>query len=176
MNIGTPNINFLVLTENDPQTLCVFDISKYLSLSEAVTNLLIKVPGAKNYETYTIEKNKLNYFNSDTLHLNCYEECGYVDLPDGIYHIILESTPNTFRKERWYLKTDVLRLELDKIYLNEALNYNPLSSTIEDLQDIEFMLQASESATRKGDVKTAQKYFKEAQEIAQRNKECKNCI
>lgn len=177
--IGAPNINFLVLTENDPQTLCILDISKYLNLSNSVTNLLIKIPGAKNYETYTVQKNKLNYFNSNTLHISCVQKCGeqeYQDLPDGIYHIILESTPNSFRKERWYLKTDALRLKVDKIYLKQALEYDPKSTVVKELRDFEFMLQASESATKQGDYKTAQKYLKIAQELANKNSECKNCI
>lgn len=177
--IGTPNINFLVLSENDPQSLCILDISKYLNLSSAVTNILIKIPGAKNYETYTVQKNKLNYFNSNTLHISCVQKCreqNYQDLPDGIYHIILESTPNTFRKERWYLKVDKMRLEIDKIYLQEALDYNPQSSVVKNLQDIEFMLEASHSATRKGDYKSAQQYYNIARDLVESNRECKNCI
>lgn len=177
--IGKPRIDFFVFTENDPQSLCVYDISSYKNIQNAVTNLLIKIPGAKNYETYTVQKNKLNYFNSNTLHITCLKECeqqDYQDLPDGIYHIILESTPNTFRKERWYLKTDKLRLQADKIYLREALNYNPESKIIKDLRDVEFMLQASHSATKEGDYKLAQKYYNIAKAIAEKNSECKNCL
>jgi hypothetical protein len=38
-----------------------------------------------------------------------------LDLPDGIYDVTIKGSPDTFQKNRQYLRTTKTQLELDKL-------------------------------------------------------------
>lgn len=181
-DFGKPHIDFSVYNSNDPKYLVIGDSSDYKdSLKNNTSTLSIKLPGSSTYQLFPWAKNKLNRFNSNTLHLSCVQPCvdqAYLDLPDGIYSLLLQVSPNDiYFKEHYYLKTDVFRIALDKIYIRADIDYNPNQQQLrEDLSVIEFMLRTAEAYTRDGNFAKANRCFSEAQRIKEKYAECTNCI
>jgi len=176
--IGKPKISFQILNTNDPNTLLVADNSNWNNIENAPATLSIKIPGNKNYETFTFPKNKITWYNSQTLHLSCVE-CGedsYEPLPDGIYHFLLEGTPNSYSAEREYLKTDTLRRSINKIWIQNGLEYDPASKLLKALMKIEFHLNRAKAFAHEGYYSQAQKSYDEAQKLTKANSGCKDCI
>ena len=138
------------------------------------------MPGAANPVQHNFVKSNINGFNSNTLGITCSVGCDdpdYIDLPDGIYDICLEGSPNTFKKQRYYLKLDSTRLELDKQLVKLGFEYD-LNNTayVQHLQTIDFLLTVASSNTRLGDIPMAHEMFQEALKLLEKYKNCKNCF
>lgn len=177
---GKPNINFGIQETYDPTTIHCIDLSDWKILQNNPSVMRILLPGSRNEIIQTWAKGRVNTYNSVNLGLSCLVECDeqkYEFLPDGIYTFILEGSPTNYFKKRYYLKTDQIRLELDKIYIKANIEYTPKDKQIrEALEDIEFNLKSAESFTRDGDFLRADRAFCEAKELIEKYQDCKNCL
>lgn len=178
--IGKINIDFQVVHSGDPKIIMVADFSSWLHIETQPAVLSITLPGSRTAIQFNFEKNKINGYNSNNLGIGCSHNCegeDYADLPDGIYDIKLEASPNTFNKQRYYLKTDKAQLELDKLLVKLGFTYNEKDKEkINNLQLIDFLLQVAGAATRLGDIPKASEHFSEALKLIEKIKECKNCL
>lgn len=177
MELGKPNIEFQVTDAADPKYLMVADLSKYLHLATAPAIVEITIPGASTPLVFKWIKNQINVFNSNNLGLSCLNsECDYLDLPDGIWCITVKASPDTFRQTKFYLKTDLLRLELDEIYVQNGIQYDPRTQEFAKWsQEVELFLRTAEAAARRGDISMAKKFFDQAVKMIDKKSNCKEC-
>lgn len=176
-SIGQINIDFQVINSNDPAVLLVGDFSSWAHIENKPAVIEVIVPGASYPISFSFVKNSINALNGSNLNLGCGDcEGAYPDLPDGIYTITVIGSPDTFRKQRYYLKTDKTRLELDRLYTMIGLEYSiDNKEYIEALSKTEFYLRVAEAHTRRGYIGKAKRFFDEAQILIKRYKNCKNC-
>lgn len=163
------NVDFQVLKTYDPKALLIADTSQWAHIVNKPTIVEITLPGAKNPSVVYWEQGRINVFTSSILGVNCGAECGEqnIELPDGVYHIALKGSPDKFFKERYYLKTDKLQLQFDKVYLKNVgldLNYHEFDK-IDNLQNIDLMLKGADASIRKGEIAMAVDYYKQAKKM-----------
>ena len=177
------NIDFQCITSNDPKILMIADFSEWSHIENQPAVISIKMPGSSESIQYNFVKNNINGFNSNTLGITCDVGCNdpdYIDLPDGIYEICLEASPNTFNKFRYYLKLDATKLELAKQFVKLGFKYSKLDEklvqTRQYLEDIDFYLTLATSSTLLEEIPEASSYFHEAIKMLEKYKECKNCF
>ena len=176
METGKINIDFAVLNSYDPALLLVGDFSDWKHIYQKPSIIEITLPGSSQAISYSFVKRTINSFNSSTLYLNCSDCDGYSPLPDGVYTIVVKGSPDKFYRKRYYLKIDTLRLELDKIYVGAGVAYNENDKEYrEALANIEFKLDVAQAHTRSGNIRKANAFFKDAQCLVEKYKQCKNC-
>lgn len=164
------NIAFDVFSSGDPKTLKVGDYSDWLTIKNDPSVIKITVPGAQSPVTYSFVKGAINSFNSTSLYMAC-SECDEADLSDGIYFLRVEGAGGHFA-EKYYLKTDVLQLEIDKKIINLGFSYtDEVKSKWEQIEKILFYLESAKARTKEGDIREAHRFFSEAQTLTN----CKNC-
>jgi hypothetical protein len=169
--VGRPQIRFQI-SSGEPEALYVADFSNWLTLTNRPAVISITLPGSSNAITYAFNKRRINEFNSNTLYQNC-GDCDFTPLPDGIYKVTVTST-SPYELTKYYLKTDEIRLDLDKLYIELGIDYNAAKKDeIEQLQKIEFFLKSAEANTRRGDLARAQRDFQYVQDLMTKN--CKSC-
>ena len=177
--IGEINIDFYVFSL-DTKSLLIGDLSTWNSAENKPTVISIIPPGSKKSIKLNFAKHKTNGFNSNTLGLTCVTECGeqnYVDLSDGVWEILLEASPSSFNKKRYYLKTDQITTEIAKIYIKVGLEYDISNKQLrDDLEDIDFLIDQAKSATVQGDKVRAERDFEMAMTLLNKYQDCKNCI
>lgn len=180
MAIEKIDIDFLVLTDNDPQLIIVGDISEWFNAENLPATICITPPGGTKSINNVFIKHKLNIYNSINLGLDCLQECTEQeksDLSDGIYTIVVKSGYEGIEKTRYLLKTDRFQRELDKVYIKNGLEYDKDDAQFrKDLQNIEFLKKTAESWTRRGNLVNASRDFKEAQDLLRAYVDCKNCL
>lgn len=180
MELGKINIDFQVLESGDPNILMIADFSSWLHIENQPSVISITLPGSSIPVRHNFVKNNINGFNSNTLNITCSYNCDnpdYVPLPDGIYEILLEASPNTFNQKRYYLKLDNTRLELDKQLVRLGLDFDINSEErVNHIQLIDFLLLAASANTRLGDIPKASEHFTEALRLLEKYKDCKNCL
>lgn len=172
------NIDFQILPTFDPKVILVVDSSEWLHIEDKPSIIEVILPGETKSIIHYFDKRKVNIFNSFNLGLSCPtcpSESELVELPDGIYHFTVKGSPDTFLKERQYLKTDKTRLELDEFILSLSSN-DPSNELIEKVNKINFILEAAESSTRVGDFCSAQELLFKAQKMIKKLKNCKSCV
>lgn len=177
--IGSPKINFLI-SSGDPKFLVVSDISEYFYATGRPTIINITTPGASAPVVHTLVQNSMATFNSHNLRLSCFHgNCNdqeYIDLPDGIYCIEIITSPDTFRKKKYYLKTDNMRVELAKIYVKVGVEYQSDDNKfLEWSAQIELMITVAESHAMLGELSEAQRFFKLAEGLLSKYQDCRNC-
>lgn len=177
--IGTPKIQFLV-SSGDPKFLVVSDVSEYFYAQNSPAIIKVTTPGASTPVTHTLAKNALNVFNSHNLRLSCFhnncDDQDYINLPDGIYCIEVLASPDTFRKKRYYLKTDNMRIEMAKIYVKVGIEYQPDNQEFMQWSaETELMLSVAESHAMLGNIGEAQRFFRQAETALKKYMDCKNC-
>lgn len=168
--IGKPRLSFQIFDSKDPKTLILADMSAWNNIKDNPATISIKIPGAENYSNYSWNKNKLNVFNSNTLHLTSVQDCDdqdYADLPDGIYQFILKGTPDDiYCTERFYLKTDQMNIEKSKMYIRAGIDFTPASEEmVKRLRKVEFYKNRAEAFAFTGDFGQAQDNFKRAKKL-----------
>lgn len=172
---GKIKIDFDVVDTNDPFKLLVAD-SSYWQLIEGKPSIIeITTPGASEPVVNTFEKKTINIFNSINLGLSCptCDDITLNELPDGIYTITVKASPDNFNKERCYLRTTKLRLEIDKIYIKASLLDKVTSADlIEKLNWINLLLRAAEANLRYGNLRETQQIMFEIQAIVEKVKRC----
>lgn len=175
----TVKIDFNVVESNDPKYLIVGDHSRWGVADKLPANILILPPGSESWINISFLKHNLNVFQSLNLGLDCKdvtcEDYEYSDLDDGIWEIKLESAYQDLNKKRYYLKTDRLRIDIDKLYIKAGIDYDESSTIIKDLRKIEHSLSASKAYIRRGDHNQAMRAFEMASKLTEKQLNCRNC-
>lgn len=172
-NAGTVNLKLKFVDSNDSEQLLIADYSEWFIVENFPAYIFITLPGASDPITYTFNKHTINSFNSKTLYLGC-SECdeGLSDLPDGVYKAKIQSSYEQFSNEAYYLKTDKLRKELNKRYIEIGFQYTDEAKTkIKELFKIEYYINSAKARVAEGYISDAHKFFEEAQKLSS----CKNC-
>lgn len=167
-------IDFDVMS--DLYYLKVFDFSSWAHIEKKPSVIEITLPGYTTPHVAYFDKNKVNIYNSIMLYANCID-CGEAKvniLPDGIYVIKLKGSPESFYKEKKYLKTDHIQKEIDKIYI-EAITNKERVQIVDKLAEIEFLLNAAAAHLRYDMERESRICFEQAQRLVEKLTECKNC-
>lgn len=173
MSSSKVNIDFLV--QSSVYFLSICDLSEWGLIENEPAIIEITMPGYSTPITKYFDKKQLNVFNSRILEINCSGDCQEVEnvsLPDGIYTIKVTGSPSTFNKEHHYLKSDMLEMEIDKIYID---NRKKDKNFIDKLTDIEFSLKSASAHLRFDDIYMAGEMFSLAQDMVEELKNCTNC-
>lgn len=173
-------VDFEVIPTHNPKRLWISDASEWGVAENQASIICIFPPGSTTSINNTFIKHNLNVFHSVNLKLSCLTSCAgqqYSDLPDGVWTINLKSAFTDLEKTRYYLKTDQIQLELDKVYTRAGLEFDKSQKSFrEDLQDIEFLLRTASAHTRQGNSFKASRDFNGARELLTKYQNCKNCI
>lgn len=162
---------------SDPYHLKVTDLSQWGLIDELPSIIEITLPGFSSFKTFFFDKSKVNVYNSNILEVNCGDGCEEPDkvtLLDGIYKLTVKGSPDKYFKTYYYLKTDLFRLEVDKIYINN-LNKRYNENLVKELRLIEFLLYSAEACLRADDITGAAQRFTKAQEMVDDLKNCQGC-
>jgi hypothetical protein len=151
---GNVVLDFQVIPTYDPKVILISDLSQWAAMYgyEAVMEAIL--PGYKESKLMYWSKDQVNVYNSMTFGLSCTEECKavFTDLPDGVYSFTLKASDGT-EKQRQYLKTDLLRLKIDELYITKGiLCGEPEAGVKEKIQRAEFYLRAAEANMRLGNM------------------------
>ena len=170
-------LQFEILNTFNPKTLLVADQSEWGILGNRASIIEIKRPGSEDIYTYYLGKNQLNVFNSKTLGINPGKPADdMVDLPDGIYDITIKGSPSSYSANRKYLKTDSMRLNIDKVWARAGvLCDDEDDDVIEKIKEIEFVLTVAESSMRLGNFDTVQQLMDKAKHLLDVINDCKYC-
>lgn len=170
------NLDFEVVSTNNPKTLRVADQSEWGILADRPAIIEIIPPGKENPYTYYLGKNQLNVFNSKTLGINPGREGGFENLKDGIYDITIKGSPSSYSVNRKYLKTDSMRLNIDKVWARSTvLCDHEDDDTVEKIKEIEFLLVAAEANTRLGNFEEVKQLYEKAEKLLYVLNNCENC-
>ncbi|MAX51403.1 MAG: hypothetical protein CMH22_06375 [Methylophaga sp.] len=148
-------VDFLVIPTNEPKYLVISDASYWGRITDTTTIVEIITPGSSKPVVHYFAQGKQNIFNSINLEVSVDEDVK-VDLPDGIYQITLKGSPDTYKKTRSYLKTDKIRLDIYKLYLNLSNDVNNWSE-----EELDYITRI-EMLITKSEVFTIENKFKEA--------------
>lgn len=178
--MGKINVDFQITSTHDPKYIVVIDTSNWEHISNKPSIIEILLPGEQKPVVHYFDKNRVNVFNSYNLFLNC-DDCPQgaelLDLPDGIYHITVKGSPETFNRTRQFLKTDKTRLELDKYISTLSLTCDEFSKEVlERINKINLFLQGAEANTRLGHYCEAQELLFKVQKMMSKLKKCKACV
>lgn len=171
------HLDFEVIGSYNPKTLRVADQSEWGILADRPAIIEIKRPGSEEIYTYYLGKNQLNVFNSKTLGVNPGTPANdFVDIPDGIYDITIKGSPSSYSANRKYLKTDSMRLNIDKVWARAGvLCEDEDDEIIEKIKEVEFVLTVAESSMRLGNFDTVQQLMDKAQHLIDVINDCKYC-
>ena len=171
------NLDFEVIGSYNPKTLRVADQSEWGILADRPAIIEIKRPGSEKVYTYYLGKNQLNVFNSKTLGVNPGAPANdFVDIPDGIYDITIKGSPSSYSANRKYLKTDSMRLNIDKVWARAGiLCEDEDDEIIEKIKEVEFVLTVAESSMRLGNFDTVQQLMDKVQHLIDIINDCKYC-
>lgn len=170
------NLDFEVVSTNNPKTLRIADQSEWGILADRPAIIEIIPPGEENPYTYYLGKNQLNVFNSKTLGINPGREGGFENLKDGIYDITIKGSPSSYSVNRKYLKTDSIRLNIDKVWARSTvLCDHEDDDTVEKIKEIEFLLVAAEANTRLGNFEEVKQLYEKAEKLLYVLNNCENC-
>lgn len=179
-NIREIEIDFDVLPTDNPKYLRIHDQSYWGMIEGKPSVIDIKTPGTDAYIRNVFKKSKIASFTSVSLNLNCpqsdCDDLELLDLPDGIYEIVLLGSPSTFKKEKFYLRTTKFDLKLDELRIDiYSNNCTACKNKKEALLEIEYLIAVAESATKQGIQCTAQEAFYAAQKLLYKTINCKDC-
>lgn len=171
------HLDFEVVGTNNPKNLRVVDQSEWGILADRPAVIEILPPGLDDKVVYYLGKNQVNIFTSITLGYNCnagkYE---YEDIPDGVYDITIKGSPSKYQFNRKYLKTDSIRLNIDKVWARTHLLCDePDEDVMEKIKQVEFLLAAAESNMRLGNIETAKDLLEKAQRLMYIINDCDGC-
>lgn len=173
------NIDFQVVPTGDPKYLLVVDTSEWAHIEGKPSIIEITLPGSKNFITQYFDKGKVNVFNSQNLGFTCYgtTENDLIDLPDGVYKITVKGSPDTFNKERYYLRTEVTEFELNKLFVKYGLDACEVKDKFyeEVFKPIKKNLNAAKANIHIGDIQKANYFLVEAQTAIENYRDCKDC-
>lgn len=161
-------IDFTVLPSYDPYTLFIVDNSYWLHIEEKPSIIEIKVPGTSKPVVNYFDKRAINNFNSINLALTCptCDDLDFSELPDGIYDITLKGSPSTFFKNKKYLRTVRLELELSEqlIKANMGCEGSINKELKNKLTDIYMLIESAKANVFYDNLQTAQNEYKKAEQ------------
>lgn len=171
------HLDFEVIGSYNPKTIRVADQSEWGILADRPAIIEIKRPGSEEIYTYYFGKNQLNVFNSKTLGVNPGAPANdFVDIPDGIYDVTIKGSPSSYSANRKYLKTDSMRLNIDKVWARAGiLCEDEDDEIIEKIKEVEFILTVAESSMRLGNFDTVQQLMDKAKHLIDVINDCKYC-
>lgn len=162
------HIDFDVLETNNPKKLMIGDTSsEWLHAEQKPAYLYITLPGSKREHIFTFDKKSITVYNSNNLGISkpkgdC-KTSEYVDLPDGLYKIKLQSHFEEYFVEKYYLKTDIIEKEIAKKVVDNALNQSTNNeSFINKVLDIDWKLRVAKAFTLDCNVNLTMRYYNEA--------------
>jgi hypothetical protein len=171
-----PQIDIDFNVYSNPYYISVVDASIWGVIESQPSIIEITLPGDSSPVTHYFDKGKVNIFNSHNLYNDCVD-CGNVNkntLPDGIYVIRVVGSPSSYDKERYYLKTDLTQMEVDKLYIDSYHN-SSRENVLTRMTEIEFLLKAAESHVRYGSIREARMIFEQAEALVSKLRDCKTC-
>lgn len=155
----------------------VADYSLWGVIDEQPSIINVTLPGYSNPIVKYFDKYKTNGFNSLVLEINCKQDCGDVELvtlPDGIYTFEVVGSPSKYSKKRYYLKTDQLQFDMDKIIISaiSAKKYFSLEPT---LVEIDMLIKGAHSNLRYDRIKEASMLYEQARRQIDKLLDCNEC-
>lgn len=158
-------LDFQLLSTGDPKFIGLVDNSQWGFIKEKPAILEIIVPGSTVATVLEFAKESFTVLNSKNLVQSC-ATCGLTDLQDGIYRFTLKGSPDTFTKSRSYLKTDLLKLEIDKFLIKYSESDEKRKKQMYELfNEINFVLAVAESHTRQDNLTSAQTFLQRAYDL-----------
>ena len=174
---GKIKIDFNI--SSDIYNLCIEDNSCWGIAKELPAVIEITTPGRPKSVNYEFNKNQTTCFDALDLNMGCGDECDYIELPDGIYHIKLKASPDSFNKEYYYLKTDLIKKSIHHLYIQiigkDGFKNSCDNPCFKDLMEAENYLRAAESYTYFNQIKKAKQFYDLAKEIVDRLSKCGTC-
>lgn len=165
------NIDFDVLETNNPKKLMVGDTSpNWLHAEDKPAYLYITLPGSKREHIFTFKKGGIQVYNSNNLGLSDVKDsCSggeYVNLPDGIYKLKLQSGYEEHYVDKYYLKTDIIEKEVAKSIVRNALNPSANNQNFRDkMFEVDWKLRVAKSFMMECNINEASVYYNEAVEL-----------
>lgn len=180
VNMNDIRLSFQVLETRDPKVLQVLDESEWGLLEDRKAVIEITTPGMSDPVTLFLGKNQVNTFTSLTLGLNCfnYDDCNvkYLDLPDGIYDIKIIGSPSTYSFSRKYLKTDLIRRRLDRLWIKtDVLCEDKDKDLINKIQEMETLMTVAEANVRLDNIEAAHEIIDRVGELLEMATNCVDC-
>lgn len=168
-------LDFEVVGTNNPKVLRVVDESEWGILVNRPAVIEVKGPDMESAVSYYLGKNQLNIFTSVTLGYTC-DKYEYENLPDGVYEITIKGSPSTYTFTRHYLKTDILRLNIDKVWArtNVLCDYVD-DDLIEKIKKVEYIVAVAEANMRLGNIETAEELIEKANKLLYIINNCADC-
>lgn len=168
-------LDFEVVGTNNPKVLRVVDESEWGILANRPAVIEVKGPDMESAVSYYLGKNQLNIFTSVTLGYTC-DKYEYENLPDGVYEITIKGSPSTYTFTRHYLKTDILRLNIDKVWArtNVLCDYVD-DDLIEKIKKVEYIVTVAEANMRLGNIETAEELIEKANKLLYIINNCADC-
>jgi len=154
--------------------LKVVDLSVWGLIQDKPSIIEITLPGYTKCITKFFDKGKLNVFNSSILETSCEGCIDLVTLSDGIYTIKVIGSPDTYNKELKYLKTDLLRMDIDKVFVDNNDKLGDIGFQ-KKLTLIEFLIKGAEAHLRLDAINMAKQNFDQAQALVEELLECAEC-
>lgn len=170
-------LDFEVVGTNNPKVLRVLDESEWGILASRPAVIEVQGPDMDSAVSYYLSKNQTNIFTSVTLGYNCdgggYE---YNNLPDGVYKITIKGSPSEYQFTRHYLKTDILRLGIDKVWARTGILCEEVNEDLmEKIKKVEYIVAVAEANMRLGNVGTAEELIDKANKALYIINNCRDC-
>lgn len=168
------NIDFEV--RSDLYYLKVLDFSVWGLAENKPAIIEITLPGYSSVVTHYFDKHKTNLFQSINLDQNCVD-CANEEvqpLSDGIYFFTVKASPSTFYKERKFLKTDSIQMDIDRIYIDSFTNQSK-DLILDKISEIEFLLKAAEANLRYDLETECMALYNQARKMVDKLNDCSNC-
>jgi hypothetical protein len=170
------NIDFEITS--DLYWLKITDRSSWGLIKDKPAVIEITRPGFASSVAKYFDKGVVSIYNSLLLEGNCVD-CNNQDgvpLSDGIYVIKLKGSPSTYSKELKYLKTDDLRMRVDRLYINGIKSDSPFKIDFaEKLLEIETLIKGAEANLRYDKETEAGKLYELASNKTDQLINCKYC-
>ena len=100
----------------------------------------------------------------------------YLDLPDGIYDIKIIGSPSTYNFSRKYLKTDLIRRRLDRLWIKtDILCEDKDKDLINKIQEMETLMAVAEANVRLDNIKAAHEIIDRVGELLEMATNCVDC-
>lgn len=162
----------------DTKRIYVADISNWGIIAEFDSWIDIVSPGNLTPVTYPFDKGGLTVINALTLGIQGgdAESTNLRDIPDGIYTIKVYGTPDTYYKEKSFLKYDSFWLKYQTVLLAAMGNCNSISDYDKNmLVKAWFLMQAAAAQVRLGNTCKAEALYKEAEKLI-KNLDCNGLL
>lgn len=175
MELNKVRLSFEYLPVYDPKTMLLVCTSDWSFIKDKPAIVEITPPGSSRPIVEYWGKNEVNKFDSSNLLLTC-GATGYSDLipiPDGIYHIKIKGSPDTFNYESYISFDSNLQLEIDKEYSKLSIDIEAEDRNfVNSLWNTKMLLEASRVSIRRGEIKKTVEYYKEAERLVKSLNRC----